>query len=623
MAEKIILQLDVDAEKGMATVGNLEDSVEGVGEGAEKSSEAMTGLTAKLDQMTGGAITAFKSIVTGAKSGVAAMNGLRVAIAATGIGALLLAITALTQYFSRTEKGAQQLRVIMAALGQVVDTLADSLVVMGEYIADVFTGNTNPVKDFANTLQEFIGNAVANIIDGFGLLGESLTALFEGDFTKAAETAKEGAIKLADGFTDLNPATAIIKQTTGALIDLGTEVNKDVRSMIDLENRLNDVKVAERELTVERSRSRAEIEELRNIGQDVTRTTQERTEALQRAADIETDLLAKETRLAQERLAIQRETNELSASSEEDLQAVADLEARTSDLEAQASRKKREILTQLNTLTQQEVKARQDALDKIEKATLTANEKEIADVREKYAELIRLAEKYGEDTKALKQKLTQELNALEPNTIAARGLTTKDISERLEKERTLAMGRLQVRVESNARQNELEAQSQAKNLQLAEEERNAKLNIAQNLAGSLSQLLGQQTAAGKAAAIAAATISTYQGAAKTIAQYGATPLGIAGVAAAIANGFLQVKRILDVEVPGGGGGSSGSTNVRRPPSAGSSIGLINPVGQSNNIGESLGQSLGNQPPIKAYVTAGEVADGLDLENKIRSNGQFE
>ena len=61
----------------------------------------------KLDQMTGGLITSFKAARTGLKGAVAGMKTLKGAIAATGIGLLVVAVGSLVLWFQKTEKGAE------------------------------------------------------------------------------------------------------------------------------------------------------------------------------------------------------------------------------------------------------------------------------------------------------------------------------------------------------------------------------------------------------------------------------------------------------------------------------------------------------------------------------------
>lgn len=76
---------------------------------------------------------------------------------------------------------------------------------------------------------------------------------------------------------------------------------------------------------------------------------------------------------------------------------------------------------------------------------------------------------------------------------------------------------------------------------------NAKIALAGDVAGQLSKLLGEESAAGKAAAIAQATINTYVGASKAIRDRGI--LGIAEAAVIIAFGMKQVMSIAKTKEP--------------------------------------------------------------------------
>lgn len=83
---------------------------------------------------------------------------------------------------------------------------------------------------------------------------------------------------------------------------------------------------------------------------------------------------------------------------------------------------------------------------------------------------------------------------------------------------------------------------------------NARVALAGDVAGQLSTLLGEESAAGKAAAIAQATINTYVGATKALEQGGF--LGIAQAAIVIAAGMKQVMNITKTKEP--------DTKVRTP-----------------------------------------------------------
>ena len=125
-----------------------------------------------------------------------------------------------------------------------------------------------------------------------------------------------------------------------------------------------------------------------------------------------------------------------------------------------------------------------------------------------------------------------------------------------------------------------------------------------------SDLAGRDTAAGKALAVASATISTYTAIAKTLAANAAnTPYAIASSIAIGLQGFAAVKNILAVKVPNSGGGGSVSTPnmslpTTRPSSGFTTLGNENPLRTTNEGGM-----------VKVFVTESDITNS---QNKVSS-----
>jgi len=129
--------------------------------------------------------------------------------------------------------------------------------------------------------------------------------------------------------------------------------------------------------------------------------------------------------------------------------------------------------------------------------------------------------------------------------------------------------------------------------------------------------LGENSKAGKAAAIAQATINTYEGITQVwksdsvLPEPFATISKIASTGTVLASGLQAVRQIKSQPLPqvrvapsfGGGGGGAA---VPSPPS-------FNVVGASAE--SQLAQAIGGQAkqPVKAYVVAGEVTTAQSLE----------
>ena len=141
-----------------------------------------------------------------------------------------------------------------------------------------------------------------------------------------------------------------------------------------------------------------------------------------------------------------------------------------------------------------------------------------------------------------------------------------------------------------------------------------------------SEELGESTAAGKIAAVAAATISTYTAIAGQLAAFSTKAIPGYAIAQAIvtgAFGLLQVKKILAVKTPkskgsaGGapsiGGGGSGGT----APAAAPSFNIIGNSGVNQ-----IAQTLGQQQPVQAYVVANQVTTQQALDRSIVQNASL-
>lgn len=148
--------------------------------------------------------------------------------------------------------------------------------------------------------------------------------------------------------------------------------------------------------------------------------------------------------------------------------------------------------------------------------------------------------------------------------------------------------------------------------------KNDALNFYGDALGNLAGMLGESTAAGKAAAVASATISTYSSANKAYESQLAIPTPDAPIRAtiaagiAIAGGLLNVKKILSVQAPGGGGGGGGSV----PSPTAMTAPNFNVVGASST--SQLAQTIGNQQntPVQAYVVSNDVTTAQALDRNI-------
>ena len=148
-----------------------------------------------------------------------------------------------------------------------------------------------------------------------------------------------------------------------------------------------------------------------------------------------------------------------------------------------------------------------------------------------------------------------------------------------------------------------------------------KIALAQQTASALtavSDILGKETAAGKALAISAALINTYQGISAGVKL--GFPAAIPAVAIAAATGFSAVKNIIATKVPGAASGGGG--NMTAPSlSAAAPIAPPQPQAATTNLSSQTINAIGNQA-VRAYVVENDVTSNQQRIAAIQQRARF-
>lgn len=171
----------------------------------------------------------------------------------------------------------------------------------------------------------------------------------------------------------------------------------------------------------------------------------------------------------------------------------------------------------------------------------------------------------------------------------------------------------------------------AQRIQIERAQQMAKLDIISGALGAAAQLAGENTKLGKALSIAEATINTLKGVTLALAS-APPPFNFISAAAVAANGFLQVRKILQTKVPevsasasggSGPGGSGGSINFTQPsqPTTSFSAPQIQTLPQNANSGAQIAESIASatQKPIKAYVVSKDISDKQALDRRVNDS----
>jgi len=320
---KVKLTLDDDdAKKG---VEDLTKETKKLDKEVGEVNESTNTLTDSLDKMTGGAITGFKGMVKGVKSVILGFRTLKGAIAASGIGLLIIAIGAVASAFTSTEEGQNKFAKLMAMIGAVTSVFIDRLASLGTLLIDVFTKPQKVFKDFRDSIKEYVTDQIALVTDGLGLLGSAIKKAFSGDFSGALDDAGAGLKKL---YIETNPLYQATVALAGATKDLVTEMTEEARIAGIIADQRAAADKLDRALIVDRAIANRERAKLLEQAIDKEKfSTEERIEFLKEAGRIEDEITQKEITASKLRLEAKIAENALGGSTNAALEEAAQLRA--------------------------------------------------------------------------------------------------------------------------------------------------------------------------------------------------------------------------------------------------------------------------------------------------------
>jgi hypothetical protein len=361
MATEKVIKLKVDNADAVKDVDQLTASLNKTDDSAESVNKTLDSGTDALDKFTKGGVSAMKGLVSGARTAIATMTTLKGAIIATGIGALVVVVASLAAYFTQTERGGDKLNVIMGAMGAVIGKLTDVIIHLGEKIVSIFENPKKALEDFGKLLKENITNRVQGLLEYFPALGKAIGLVLKGQFKEAGKVAVDAVAKVGLGVENI---TDKIGAAGEALVKFGKDAAAAAAEGARISNILNEVEDAERELIVQRARANKQIIQARFIADDLTKSTEERIAAVQRASKLEDQVATKELKYARQKAQALKEQAAIAEVTDDQLIAIAEAQARVLDLEADSIRRQKRLQAELNSLRNEE-KTRLTEIDKV------------------------------------------------------------------------------------------------------------------------------------------------------------------------------------------------------------------------------------------------------------------
>ena len=418
---------------------------------------------------------------------------------------------------------------------------------------------------FATIKAGIASTGIGLLVIAFGSLATFLTKTKRGADQLDRAFAAVGATVdvLIDRFSRVGEAMSLFLSgdfregadlLKGSFAGITDEIKNESAAMVALKQRQQDLRDADMEFMVQKAATRKEIEKARLVAEDETKSAEERLTNLKKALELESQTTQRELELARERMNIQKEEMALSENSAEDEQELARLKAEIIEKETASIKMRRRVVTEVNALDR-EIAAEQDARAKEEQERKDA---------ELEAEKKRIKEKEEAEEKARKKKLEDEKKAAD------------------------------------------------REKQIAKAVADFKEDTFIKVGAAIAQVAGENSAVGKAVAVAETIYNTQQG---IMAAMGATsvadkllpyPVRLANAVATGVMGAKAVQTILSTNPTASGGGvSAGAVGGGGSPAPQMMSGQFDLTG-------------GETPePTRAYVLTDEMTNSQDQLANIR------
>jgi hypothetical protein len=644
-AETYILNFEANTTKAVKSVDKLDKSLVKT----TKDSGNLNGAVGGLDNATGGLITKFKGLGVGLTGITSGFKTMRLAIISTGIGALVLGISALAAAFSGAESGQNKFAKIMSVIGALTGNLVDLLADLGEGLIEAFENPQEAMQSFFNFFKDTIVTSFKGFLNLIPNIGKAVEQLFKGNFREAGKIAIDSVGKIVLGVDSITDST---ERAAASLEKFGKEQIKEAKLAASVADMRAKADIIDRELVEERSVLESKIALLRlKSRQEDQFSATERKQALLDAQVLEDQLLDKETEFLELRRDAQVLENTFSRSNKENLMKEAQAIAAVNRQQASRANVARQVQREVNTISKQiegEEKVAANALANFKK---TLRDAEAATLQEKRdLEIIKIREQFAllREEAILNQVAVDELDAARDivlkekqdafnaadeaarlKTIADAKLVSDEVNriadEQLAKDVAIAAQKKAIREKAFADAVTLAgAESKlgkaiiiAKQLLLAKE-----MIMEIKSAIQLAQIESTKTTI--KATSAGADIST--GAAKAVSS-APPPFNIPSILAYAAQAVGIVSAIRSAVKASKAatsklGATGGSVNIADVstsaggaiPEAAAQTPDFDILGSSG--GNQLASALGQQAPIQAFVVSQDVTTAQSLQNNI-------
>ena len=439
--EEVKIKVTADTSGAQDGLKDTQKNLDGVKKGADKAADA--------GKKAGGA---FSTIGSTLKS----------------LGIITVVVKAfefLQETLMKNEKVAKffavGLEFVSRVFSDLVNFLVDNIPAVIDFFKDIFENPVENLKKFGEAIKANLIERVESFIDTLGYLGTALKELFSGNFSAAAEAAKNAGKEVVDVLTGVDGAFDKTVEAVGNAVDAVVDYTKKTYAAAEAGVELkNAAALAASEAELAAAKFKRQAEEQRQIRDNESKSLDERIEANRRLGQVLDQQLKKEESAAQLAVAAAQYELRKNKSIENQIalnQALAALEA-----------KREEITGQRSEQLVNEISLQKEKLE-LSKLVAAADNKIAIDQRKASAELIkddleklRVKRQIAIDESAL------ELARLEENVKNTNAGTTARVQAEIElRDKKAAIASEIIAIEDNINANVLNRQLTALEQQAA------------------------------------------------------------------------------------------------------------------------------------------------------------
>lgn len=381
--------LEAGAERAKKLVNNVADVSKKAGEAVKTSAEETKKLTlesSKLgDQLKeslgpiGGIVIRITSAVL---SGIQALRGAAlaaraygVALVATGVGAIVIAVTALAAAFFNTQRGADALSRVLLPLKAIFSTLLSIAEDLGTKMVDAFKNPKQALADIGNLIKE-------NLINRLLAFREVAEGIINLDFKQIGN----GFLQGFTGIQDVSDKVAALGSATSKLFDEAARKGRRIAdlnieiSKLDAERNLRQEEINQKLLTQQTILNRTDlgVTQRKKAYDEILKLTEQQ-------ASIDIEIL----RRKQDIIAIEKDLNAQGRTQDKEIN---DLAAERLRLEGSLAERRKELAEKLAAINKEAArKAAQAEKDRIE-AIKKSREQELKEFEQLATDQIYLLE---------------------------------------------------------------------------------------------------------------------------------------------------------------------------------------------------------------------------------------